>query len=191
MAAGKTRAACEIIAWLNQRGFRLGALKLSGVAALRDTLNMEDHGAVDALSFLDAGHPSTAGFDDLAPMAKGLLNEMAKAPLDAIVVEMGDGIIGGYGVQSFYRDAELRRAITIHVMCANDLVAAWGAREIARKLGRDIDIMSGPATDNQVGEQYVETELGIPAANARTAGERLADLVALRCFGKKEKEPAS
>src|SRR5262249_14610333 len=39
MAAGKTRAACEIIAWLNQRGFRLGALKLSGVAALRDTLN--------------------------------------------------------------------------------------------------------------------------------------------------------
>jgi hypothetical protein len=76
-------------------------------------------------------------------------------------------------------------------MCANDLVAAWGAREICRQLGRDIDIMSGPATDNQVGEQYVENELGIPAANARTAGERLADLVALRCFNKKEKEPKS
>lgn len=191
MAAGKTRAACEIIAWLNQRGFRLGALKLSGVAALRDTLTMEDHGAVDALSFLDAGHPSTAGFDDLAPMAKGLLNAMAENELDAIVVEMGDGIIGGYGVQSFYKDPELRRAITVHVMCANDLVAAWGAREITRQLGRDIDVMSGPATDNQVGEQYVERELGIPAANARTAGERLADLVAVRCFKKKEKEPKS
>ena len=191
MAAGKTRAACEIIAWLNQRGFRLGALKLSGVAALRDTLNMEDHGALDALSFLDAGHPSTAGFDDLAPMAKGLRNAMAQNELDGIVVEMGDGIIGGYGVQSFYRDAELRRAVTVHVMCANDLVAAWGAREIARQLGRDIDIMSGPATDNLVGEQYVENELGIPAANARTAGERLADLVAVRCFKKKEKEPKS
>jgi hypothetical protein len=122
-------------------------------------------------------------------MAKGLLNHMGKEPLDGIVVEMGDGIIGGYGVQSFYRDAELRRAITMHIMCANDLVAAWGAREICRDLGRHIDIMSGPATDNQVGEEYVERELGIPAANARTAGEKLADLVALRCFQRKEKEP--
>jgi hypothetical protein len=122
-------------------------------------------------------------------MAKGLLNHIAAAqPLDAVVVEMGDGIIGGYGVQSFYTDPELRRAITVHVMCANDLVAAWGAREICQTLGRAIDVMSGPATDNQVGEQYVESELGIPAANARTAGEKLADLVALRCFQRREKE---
>src|SRR6185436_4915852 len=183
MASGKTRAACEIIAWLNQkRDLRIGAVKLSGVAALRDTLNMEDHGAVVSLSFLDAGQPSTAGFADLAPMAKGLLNTLGQKPLDAIVVEMGDGIIGGYGVQSFYKDPELRQAISCHVMCANDLVGAWGARELARSFGRDIDIMSGPATDNLVGERYVEDELGIPGANARTAGERLADLVALKAF---------
>src|SRR4051812_29691661 len=79
MAAGKTRAACEIIAWLNQkRDLRIGAVKLSGVAALRDTLNMEDHGAVESMSFLDAGQNSTAGFNDLAPMAKGLLNALGK-----------------------------------------------------------------------------------------------------------------
>jgi hypothetical protein len=181
MAAGKTRAACEIIAWLNQkRDLKVGAVKLSGVAALRDTLNMEDHGAVTSMSFLNAGVPSTAGVTDLAPMAKGLLNALGEKPLDAIVVEMGDGIIGGYGVESFYRDPELRQAISVHVMCANDLVGAWGARELARSFGRDIDIMSGPATDNEVGESYVEDQLGIPGANARTAGERLADLVAAK-----------
>lgn len=184
MAAGKTRAACEILGQLNQRGFRLGAVKLSGVAAMRDTLNMEDHGAILAKSFVDAGHPSTAGFTDLAPMAKGLLNHVGREPLDGIVVEMGDGIIGGYGVDSFFRDPELRGAIAVHVMCANDLVAAWGARELARAFGREIDVMSGPATDNLVGERYVEDELGIPAANARTSGERLADLVATRSFGR-------
>ena len=183
MASGKTRAACEIIAWLNQkRDLKIGAVKLSGVAALRDTLNMEDHGAVDSMSFLDAGQPSTAGFKDLAPMAKGLLNALGEQKLDAIVVEMGDGIIGGYGVESFYRDPALRAAISVHVMCANDLVGAWGARELSRKFGREIDVMSGPATDNLVGERYVEDELGIPAANARTAGERLADLVAARAL---------
>lgn len=183
MAAGKTKAACEIIAWLNQkRDLKIGAVKLSGVAALRDTLGMEDHGAVLSMSFLQAGYPSTANFKNLAPMAKGLLNEMAKNPIDAIMIEMGDGIIGGYGVESFYRDPELRKAITVHVMCANDLVGAWGARELANKFGRPIDIMSGPATDNLVGERYVEDELGIPGANARTAGERLADLVAQKAF---------
>lgn len=185
MAAGKTRAACEIITWLNQRGFRLGALKLSGVAALRDTLNMEDHGARVSASFLDAGHPSTAGFEDLAPMAKGLINHLGAELLDAIVIEMGDGIIGGYGVSTFFQDEEIRQAIQVHVLCANDLVAAWGAREFARTtLGREIDVMSGPATDNVVGERYVEEELQIPAANARTGGERLADLVAMKCFGR-------
>jgi hypothetical protein len=185
MAAGKTRAACEIIAQLNQRGFRFGGLKLSGVAALRDTLNMEDHGAIATLSFLHAGHPSTAGFVSLAPMAKGLLNQLGKEDVHAIVIEMGDGIIGGYGVDTFYRDPEIRAAITCHVMCANDLVAAWGARSLCEKtLGRPIDVMSGPATDNEVGEAYVDDELQIPAANARTKGTQLADLVAFKCFGR-------
>ena len=182
MNAGKTRAACEIIQRLNGRGYRLGALKVSGVACLKDTLNMEDHGAIDSLSFLDAGHPSTAGFEDLAPMAKGLLNEMARKPVDGIVVELGDGIIGGYGVASIYKDRELVQAMKVHVMCANDLVAAWGAREVSRQLGRAIDVMSGPATDNDVGERYVEDELGIPAANARTRGAKLAELVMAKVF---------
>jgi hypothetical protein len=184
MNSGKTRAACEIIQRLNARGYRLGALKVSGVACLKDTLTMEDHGAIDSLSFLDAGHPSTAGFEDLAPMAKGLINEMARKPVDAVVIEMGDGIIGGYGVASIYKDREVMAATKVHVMCANDLVAAWGAREQARVLGRAIDIMSGPATDNEVGEKYVEDDLGIPAANARTRGAKLGELVMAKAFGK-------
>jgi hypothetical protein len=185
MGAGKTRAAVEIISQLNQRGFKLGGMKLSGVAALRDTLNMLDHGARAAKSFLDAGYPSTAGFRDLAPMARGLINAMKsdQSDLDAVVIEMGDGIIGGYAVDSFYHDDQLREAIKVHVMSATDLVAAWGAREVSNtKLKRPIDVMTGPATDNTVGEAYVEDHLDVPAANARTRGEKLGDMVAMKCF---------
>jgi hypothetical protein len=178
MAAGKTSAACEIIAGLKQRGRAVAAVKLSGVAALRDTHNMADHGATSALSFLDAGYASTAHLADIAPMAKGLINTVVRSGVDVVVVEMGDGIIGGYGVESFYRDDELRAATAVHVMCANDLVAAWGARELSRTLGRAIDIVSGPATDNEVGVRYVEDELGLKAANARTGAARLVELVA-------------
>ncbi|HVY63036.1 MAG TPA: hypothetical protein VHF22_15370 [Planctomycetota bacterium] len=185
MNAGKTRAACEIISRLNQKGYRVGAMKVSGVACLKDTLNMEDHGAVDSLSFLDAGHPSTAGFEDLVPMARGLLNEMGHKDIHCIVVELGDGIIGGYGVASLYKDAAIVKAVRAHVLCANDLVAAWGARELSiHQLGRPIDVMSGPATDNDVGERYVEDELEIPAANARTRGAKLAEIVEAKLFPK-------
>ena len=40
----------------------------------------------------------------------------------------------------------------------------------------------GPATDNEVGMRYVREELGLPAANARTTGALLADLVEEQTF---------
>lgn len=180
MAAGKTHAAAAIIAGLSRRGLRVAALKLTGVAALRDVRILEHHGAVASLSFLDAGYPSTADVGNVAGMARGLLNAVAGSLPDVVVVELGDGILGSYGVASFYGDAALRRLVAAHVMCAGDLVGAWGAVQLAARLGRPVDIVTGPATDTLVGERYIENELAVPAANARTAGPRLADLVARR-----------
>ena len=76
--------------------------KLSGVACLKDILSMRDHGASEGLSFLDCGYPSTAGMTDLAPMAKGIIQRLNRSKPDVIVIEMGDGIIGGYGVASVF-----------------------------------------------------------------------------------------
>jgi len=183
MNSGKTRAAVEIIFHLTQRGYRVGAAKLTGVAALRDTLNMADHGAVQGLSFLDCGLPSTTGVPDLPRVAKGILNALAPAEPDVVVAETGDGIIGNYGVRTLLEEAELRAAARCHVLCANDLVAAWGGKKIMEEeLSLRIGVMAGPATDNEVGTEYVAKTLGVPAANARTDGTRLADLVEERAF---------
>ena len=52
----------------------LAAAKLAGVATQRDLLNMIDHGAVDSMSFSDAGLPSTTHTDTcIVPAAKGIL----------------------------------------------------------------------------------------------------------------------
>ena len=67
MNSGKTYAATEIIKHLARAGLRVAAAKLAGVACLRDTLNMQDHGAIKTLSFLDCGLPSTVALTDLAP----------------------------------------------------------------------------------------------------------------------------
>lgn len=183
MSSGKTRAAVEIIFHLTQRGYRVGAAKLTGVACLRDTLNMMDHGAVEGLSFLDCGLPTTSDVPGLPAVAKGILNALAAREVDVVVAEAGDGVIGYYGVRSLLEDQEIRAATRCCVLCANDLVAAWGAQRLLEdELGLKIGVMAGPATDNEVGVRYVEEQLKIPAANARNQGERLADLVESQTF---------
>jgi hypothetical protein len=177
MAAGKTQAACAIIQQLNQRGWRAAAMKATGVACLRDLLNMVDHGARDGLSFQDAGLPSTVDTNDLPSVTKGLLARLAEKKPDCIIVELGDGIIGGYGVQEILKDREIVGLAKAHVMCANDLVAAWGAVSVMKEFGIRIDVFAGPATDNLVGVEYIQRELKVPAANARTDGHRLAEIV--------------
>jgi hypothetical protein len=177
MSAGKTHAAATIIGKLTQRGYRVNGAKLTGVACMKDTLNMEDHGAKRTLSFLDMGLPSTVGRSDTAEIARRILWELGQDRPDAVVVELGDGIIGHYGVTEILKDREILSRTKAHVMAANDLVAAWGAVQLMRGWGIDIDVLTGPATDNDAGEDYAAKELRIPAANARTNGHKLADLV--------------
>ena len=92
-------------------------------------------------------------------------------------MELGDAILGEYGVQELLSDAQLLGFTKCQVCCANDPVAAWGAVEQMRKYGVKIDVISGPATDNQVGVTFIEKELGVKALNARTHGAALGDFV--------------
>jgi hypothetical protein len=185
MNAGKTLAACELITGLTDRGYVCAGVKLTGVAAMKDTLNMADHGAVTTMNFVDCGLPSTVGVDDVAPIAKKILRSIekqAKQELDVVVAEMGDGIIGAYGVDTILGDAEFRGMIKAHVLCANDLVAAWGGVRWMNERGLKLDVIAGPATDNSVGTAYIENELGLAAANARTDPARFVDLVEEAAF---------
>ncbi|MHC5212497.1 MAG: hypothetical protein ACYTG2_17430 [Planctomycetota bacterium] len=185
MNSGKTLAACELIARLSARGYACGGAKLTGVAAVRDTLNMADHGAVATLSFVDLGLPSTAGMEDVAPVARRLLRwveSQAGTELDVIVAEAGDGIIGSYGVDSILADATLMQSVRAHVLCANDLVAAWGGVAWLAERALKVDVIAGPATDNDVGIRYITEDMGLSAANARVAPEALVDLVEQAAF---------
>jgi hypothetical protein len=177
MNSGKTYAATEIIKHLARAGKRVAAAKLAGVACLRDTLNMQDHGAIKTLSFLDCGLPSTVGLSDLAPIAKGVISRLVEEQPDCIVIELGDGLLGGYAVETIFHDEQLMRSTAALVFCANDFVGAWGGRELLKARGVKIDVMSGPVTDSRMGADYVRSELGIPAANAVNEGELLTSLV--------------
>ncbi len=177
MNSGKTFAATEIIKRATRAGLRVAAAKLSGVACLRDTLNMADHGAVSTASFLDCGLPSTVGVGELAPVAKAIIAHLNQSSPDLIVIELGDGILGGYSVDSVFDDEELRAATAALIFCASDYVGAWGGIELFRRRGLAVDLIAGSVTDSQMGEDFVEREFGVPAGNARRDGARMFEIV--------------
>lgn len=177
MNSGKTYAATELIKQATRAGLKVAAAKLSGIACLRDTLNMADHGAVETASFLDCGLPSTVDVEDLAPMAKAIIARLNEVSPDLIVIELGDGILGGYSVDTIFADSELLEATSALVFCASDYVGAWGGIELLRRRGVEVDVISGSVTDSPMGGDYITTQFKVPAANARREGETLFELV--------------
>ena len=152
MNSGKTVAATEIIKQATAAGRKVAAAKISGVACLRDTLHMRDHGAIETASFLDCGLPSTVDHQDLAAVAKAILNHLNSLSPDLIVVELGDGIVGGYSVDAVLKDEEIIKAVTSFVFCASDYVGVIGGAAVLKAFGISIDVVAGSVTDSQMGE---------------------------------------
>jgi len=166
MSAGKTAAATELTRGLTRQGLRVAAVKLTGVALMRDTLAMTDAGAVAAATFNDAGCASTRA-GTTVPVARGLFNHLAASAPDVVVAELGDGILGEYGVADILHDTELMGLAAAIVMAAPDPVGCWGAVTLMRDVfGLPVDVITGPATDNEIGRAYVHRALGLPAHNA-------------------------
>ncbi len=176
MNSGKTVAATELIKQAASAGLRVAGAKLTGIACLRDTLHMQDNGAFATASFLDCGLPSTVDHEDLASVGKAILNHLNGLDPDLIIIELGDGIIGGYSVDAVLRDAEIRDAITSLVFCASDYVGVIGGAAILKDFGLSIDVVAGSVTDSQMGEDYIQKHLGLKAGNARRDGSRLFEL---------------
>ncbi len=177
MNSGKTYAASEIIRLLSYSGVRIAAGKLSGVAALRDTLSMGDNGAIATSSFLEVGLPSTVNTGDLASVARAVIQKLEKDSPDLIVLELGDGVIGGYHLDSILQDPSIHKRVKVRVLCANDLVGAWGGVQFLEQFKHIPEIVSGPVTDNDVGVTYISGKMKIDCANARNEPVTLAQLV--------------
>ena len=177
MNCGKTVVASKLIQQLSWKGYRVVAAKASGVSALKDILNMEDHGALKAISFLDYGYPSTVESNDVPLIAKGALNDLQTYNPDLAVMELGDGLLGDYGVSDFFKDLTIRKAITCTIVCALDPVGAWGIVEIMKNHGIEVQLVSGPVTDNIVGIDFVKNTLGIMGINALNQKQELGTYI--------------
>jgi len=128
----KTAAACAVISRMRHRGFTIDAFKATGVSLRRDILAMEDAGARNSMIFTDMGHR-----DDHEDQRSGThahhVDELSAGKPDAIVFELGDGILGTYGVDAILECPDIRAALTGVILSANDPVAAWGGVKLLRE----------------------------------------------------------
>jgi hypothetical protein len=190
MDAGKTAAACAIVSRFRHHGLVVDAFKATGVALRRDILAMEDAGARNTLIFTDLGIVATTQAN--APgITRCLMTSLAAERPDVIVFELGDGILGAYGVEAILKDPAIKPALTAVVLCANDPVAAWGGVTLLRdEFAIEPTVVTGPATDNQVGIEIIDQRLGLPGINALSNGVELGDLL-LRRIGADAAGPSS
>jgi hypothetical protein len=189
MEAGKTAAACAMVARMRHRGLTVDCFKATGVSLRRDILAMEDAGARNSMIFTDLGVISTTPQNGPA-LTRTMLTELSANKPDVIVFELGDGILGTYGVDAILDCEDIRRALTGVVLSANDPVAAWGGVKLLRERFKvEPCAVTGPATDNAVGVDIIEKSVNVSAINAMSNGAALGDKV-IDAIGLAQRFPA-
>jgi hypothetical protein len=178
MDSGKTVASCAIISHFKHLGLNVNAFKATGVALRRDVLAMEDAGAQKTMVFSDYGVMSSNS--DNAPMlTSSMIHEMSQGKPDVVVFELGDGLLGSYGVESILKNKNITSTVTSWVLCANDPVGAWGGYKfLTSEFNITPTIITGSATDNAVGIDIIKNRMNIDAINAMTDGPALGSFVA-------------
>ncbi len=177
MEAGKTAAAAAIVSRMRHRGLVVDAFKATGVSLRRDIMAFEDAGARKSMIFTDLGVVTTSPRTGPA-LTRTMLTDLAAGKPDVIVFELGDGLLGTYGVDAILDCEDIRRALTGVVLSANDPVAAWGGVKLLRERFKvDPCMVTGPATDNQVGVDIIVQQMNVAACNAISNPAMLGDAI--------------
>jgi hypothetical protein len=179
MNAGKTQACQALVQEFTRRRLRVAAAKATGVSLRRDILGMEDAGASPVVMFTDFGIVTTQRANAPA-LTRAMLNRLAEERVDVIVLELGDGLLGDYGVDAILEAEDIRGAFSAMALAATDPVAAWGGLErLRREYGITPNVITGPATDNAAGTDLLRDRMGATGLNARTSSAEFANAMLL------------
>ena len=166
----------DLAAALQRTGFEVivatDADKRQMDAALRAFA--EKLGSADVALFFYAGHGLQVG------------NENYLVPVDAQLASQRDLEFEAVKLDFVLRQMEIDRdgkttiakAIKSVVLCAQDPVGAWGAKQmLSERYHLGVDVISGRVTDGPTGTRFCLEQLGVPACNALRDGPELANAV--------------
>lgn len=172
MNSGKTTTVAAIGHGLTAAGLRVGAAKVTGTGAGGDPYLFTDAGVAEVLDFTDAGYASTyrTPIGALTDAFVLLHAELAAREVDAIVIEIADGIL-----QQETRALLKQRAVTDRidgtVFAAGDALGAVSGVATLRRLGLPIMAASGLLTASPLATREAQSLLDVPVYNPEDLGD--------------------
>jgi hypothetical protein len=163
MNAGKSTTAASVIRGLTRAGHRVGAAKITGTGAGGDPWLFRDSGAALAVDFTDGGYPTTAGIPvpELAELAQCLYHHVAAHEVDAVVMEIADGILQAE-TSALLEFPEVRGFIDGVVLADADAAGArYGAARL-RELGLPVVAASGRLTQSALAVREATAGMDVP-----------------------------
>jgi hypothetical protein len=124
---------------------------------------MLDSGATSVLDFTDAGHASTFGVPlvELERIVTTLTGHLAAEGLDAIVMEVADGLVQ-VETAALLQSAVFSRAVDGVIFAANDAMGAKCGTEWLGRYGLPVLGVSGTLTASPLARREAEVVTGLP-----------------------------
>lgn len=172
MNAGKTTAAASLIKGLQYAGMRVGAAKVTGTGAGGDFWQMKDAGAVEVVDFTDAGYATTyqVAPNDVEKIFVRLLSHLGGMHLDAIVVEVADGVL-----QMETSELLMSSAFAFYcqrmIFAAGDALGALAGAQWLQQRGLRVDALSGAFTASPLAVREASTALGLPVLGKKSLSD--------------------
>lgn len=162
MNAGKTTAAAGLIHGLSRAGLMVGAAKVTGTGSGGDLWSMTDAGACTVLDFTDIGHATTAGLgaNVVERTALELVNHLAAANVDVIVVEIADGLLQGE-TAALLKSNKFQSCLTGVLFAAADALGATAGVEWLDRYGLPVFGVSGLISMSPLGAREAEASTGL------------------------------
>lgn len=182
MNTGKTTAVSAMVKHLSKDGLKVACGKICGVAAVKDVKQYFKNGAIEAITFNDFGWTSSADITNIVDTSTKVIRYLASKDPDIILVELGDGIIGKYGVSSLVSSRDFRRMISRWVLCAYDPAGAFGAVSYLSRYNIEPAAITGPVADNLAGINAVAEFSAIPVISPLKSPDILTRTVVSKLF---------
>jgi hypothetical protein len=171
MNAGKTTTAGALVRGLTAGGLRVGAAKVTGTGAGGDRWLLTDSGAHRVLDFTDAGYASTFHVPvwELVAIFTGLVRQLAADGVEAIVVEVADGLLQPE-TRQLLAAPDVRRLVSAMVFAAGDALGAVAGVAQLRAMDFPVTAVSGRLTSSPLAVREAEAALDVPVLTVEQLG---------------------
>lgn len=172
MNAGKTTSAAFLIRGLVRAGFKVGAAKITGTGSGNDPWLLRDAGAHVVLDFTDAGHASThlLGLPALQDVMQRLLSNLAAQRVDAIVIEVADGLLQHETAQ-LLASPEFKSAVDGLMFSSGDAMGAAAGARWLRERGLPLLALAGVLTKSPLARREAHHATGLPVLDLEGLGD--------------------